>query len=180
LLLVISGCDTARNSAEPPPPPQAATLRAASSTASDAATAGAAIVAPDASVEPSLEGFWEAHYEAKKANVFLPAKVKDKGFEADDGKVASGPGSVEIVISSTGAVRGKVTGALGAGVLLGRAEDGALRTQLNPVDPRAPNAMTGTVVGLVKGDVILGKIAVAGPDATVVREAGIELRRQKK
>jgi hypothetical protein len=126
-----------------------------------------------------LEGDWAGQYQAQKASIVLPPNVRDRGFEADDGRIAAGPGSVELTISRGGLVRGKVLGSLGVGVLSGRAEDGALRTKLDPEDPRAPNAMSGTLVGVIRGDAILGKIAAAGPDATVVREASIELARKK-
>jgi hypothetical protein len=125
-----------------------------------------------------MAGTWEGRYEAKKGSVSLPPKVKDKALAADEGKTAVGPGTLELVIGPDGELHGKGRGALGACTLIGKAEEGTVRATLNPDDPRADGAMTGVFVGVRKGDVIRGEIHVAGPDATMVREASIELKRK--
>ena len=134
--------------------------------------------APPTGEGESLAGVWEGHFEAKKGSVSLPPKVKDKALAADEGKAAVGPGTVELVIGPKGELRGTARGALGACTLSGRAEEGMVRATLNPDDPRDPGAMTGVLVGVRKGDVIRGEIHVAGPDATMVREAAVELKRK--
>jgi hypothetical protein len=91
-----------------------------------------------------------------------------------------GAGKVELTISADGDVRGKASGALGNATLTGRADEGsaALRASWFPDDPTAPNAMTGVLIGFLKGGVVAAEIRVAGPDATLVRESKIELKRK--
>jgi hypothetical protein len=180
LSLSIAACDAAPDKDAPKPSATpAATAPAATAPASSAPAAAAAVTAPKpASPANLLAGTWEGSYDAKKGAVSLPPKVKDKALAADDGKAASGPGKVEITIGPDGAVQGKSTGALGACTLVGRAEEGTIRAKVNPDDPRAPGAMTGVFYGTLKEDTIKGELHVAGPDATVVRESAIELKRK--
>ena len=93
--------------------------------------ASASAAAPEA-----LAGSWAGSYDAKKGEVHLPPKVKDKAIAADDGKASSGPGSVELTIGPSGEVRGKTSGALGAGTLTGHAEGSTLRASIWPDDPQ--------------------------------------------
>ena len=173
--IVLSACDPAPERPDKNPPP-----RPAVASASTSASASAAIPAPSASATVKANagpaGTWEGTYEAKKGAVSLPPKVKDKALAADDGKKAAGPGTVEITIGAEGDVRGTMKGALGGGLITGKAEGGMLSTSVSPEDPRAPDAMFGVLVGTIKGDVIEGVIRVAGPDATIVREAPITLK----
>jgi hypothetical protein len=180
--LVLAACNhdaPDRPTKDPPPRPPALS-------ASDSASPGSAPAPPppasasaaDPGGAPAIAGAWEGAYDAKKGTVDLPAKVKDKGLAGDDGKAASGPGKIEITILPGGDVRGKGSGALGASTLTGRAEGGMLRATLMPDDPRAPNAMTGVLIGMVKGDAIHAEIHVAGPDGTVVREAQLDLKKK--
>ena len=49
----------------------------------------------------------------------------------------------------------------------------------NPDEIGAPDAMTGVLIGELKGDAIEAEIHVAGRDADVVREANFQLKRSK-
>jgi hypothetical protein len=93
--------------------------------------------------------------------------------------VAVGPGSVELTVLPDGEVRGKVGGALGAGSLTGKVDGGTIRAMVRPDDPFAPNAMTGILMGERKGDTVACEMHLAGPDATVIREAKVELTKKK-
>jgi hypothetical protein len=126
-----------------------------------------------------LAGSWAGTYDAKKGAVTLPPKVKDKALAADDGKAAAGPGSIEITVLPSGDVRGKMSGALGAGAVTGRVDGSTLRTVVRPDEPQEANAMTGIFVGERKGEIIACELRVAGPDATVIRESAVELKRKK-
>jgi hypothetical protein len=101
--------------------------------------------------------------------------VKDKGLAADDGKAAAGNGSVELTIGPGGEVRGKVSGALGAGTITGHAEGSTLRASIWADDP---NAMSGVLWGDRRGDVLACDLRVSGPDATVIRVSTFELKRK--
>lgn len=176
LALLLAACNNGpeKPGKEPPPRPP----EAPSASASAPPPASAALKPSPAPAASPFAGTWEGRYDAKKGAVTLPPKVKDKALAADDGKAASGPGSVEITIGEGGEVRGKAKGALGASTITGKVEDGMLRASLAPEDPRAADAMFGVLVGTIKDDAIHGEIHVAGPDATVVRESTIELKRK--
>jgi len=141
---------------------------------------GAARAAPSGSAELSgaLEGTWEGRYDAKKGTVGVPPGVKDKTWVTDDGKSVIGPGTISITVTSAGEVTGKGKGALGDSTLTGKAEGTTVRTSLLPDDPTTPQAMTGVMVAMLKDGVLRGEIRVAGPNATVVRESPIELKRK--
>lgn len=180
--IVLAGCeDHAPPSKDPPPRPGAASAAASDSAAAPGSAAAPAISASAAAPkgESDLAGTWEGAYEAKKGVISLPPKVKDKALAADDGKKASGAGTIEITIADTGEVKGSGKGALGVSTITGKIEETMLRATLLPEDPRAPGAMTGVLVGTRKGDVIKAEIHAAGPDATVVREASFELKKKK-
>ena len=108
----------------------------------------------------------------------MPAKVKDKVRRSDDGTTSVGAGTITLTIAADGELSGKVKGALGDATLRGRAEGGTVRASVFPDDPASPTAMTGVLVGMVKNDTIHADIRVAGPDATVVRESPVELKRK--
>jgi hypothetical protein len=172
---------------DPPPPPPRPAARTAETTTSSASAAPTptlptaaetASAAASASTAGGLAGVWEGRYEAKKGSVTLPPKVKDKGIAADDGKAAVGPGSIELTVLPSGEIRGKVTGALGAGSITGKVDGEVVRAMVRPDDPFAANAMTGVVVGERKGEAIACEMHVAGPDGTVIREAKVELKKK--
>lgn len=176
-LLALAACDGAPDKPDKSPPPRPPAPPSAS-----AAAPGSAAPLPTATASARAEagaaGSWEGSYDAKKGVVSLPPKVKDKALAADDGKRASGPGTVELTISDGGEVRGRIKGALGAGTVNGRVDEGMVRASIAPEDARAEGAMFGVLVGSLKGDVLKAEIHVAGPDATVVREATFELKRK--
>lgn len=189
VLGIVVGCQSGpdRPDKSPPLPPRpsaeasnAAAPSSSSAPPSDAPTTsqgpGATAVAPGG----AFTGAWQGAYDAKKGSVELPPKVKDKTRAADDGKAVAGAGKVELTISAEGEVRGKASGALGDATLTGKVDEGAgmLRASWFPDDNTAPNAMTGVLIGILKDAVIAAEIRVAGPDATLVRESKIELKRK--
>jgi hypothetical protein len=126
-----------------------------------------------------LAGTWEGGYDSRKGSVALPPKVKDKAIDADDGKSAAGKGSIELVISADGDIRGKMRGALGAAAIRGKVDGTVIRAIVQPDDPSAGNAMTGIFVGERRGETIACELHVAGPDGTIIRESTVELARKK-
>jgi hypothetical protein len=132
--------------------------------------------APEAAA--SLAGTWAGSYTSKRGEVEMPPKVTDKARSGDDGKIATGPGSLTLNIEPSGDVKGKNEGALGGATLSGKTEGDDVRCSFFPDDPLAKNAMFGIFHGKRQEDRIVGKIRVAGPDATVVREADVELRKK--
>lgn len=135
--------------------------------------AGATTASPEA-----LAGTWEGPYDAKKSRVDMPPGVKDDARTADDGKTAVGPGLVRITVTLDGDVSGKSEGALGASIIRGKLDGKMLRASFVPSNPLAKQAMTGVLIGLVKGDVIRAELKVAGPDALLVRQAIFDLKKK--
>src|SRR5262249_32834053 len=98
---------------------------------------------------------------------------------ADDGKAASGPGTVEITVTPAGDIHGKVTGAGGPASVTGEGDGTMIPAGVNPGEIHAPNAMTGTLVGPIKGEGVSAALHGGGPDGTVIREASFELKRKR-
>lgn len=160
-----------------PPRPNAGSVAAPAASGSAGPAASIALAAPG---ETSLAGTWEGSYDARKGAVVLPDRVKDKTRGNDDGKLMSGPGKVELTIAPSGEVRGKATGALGEARLTGKLDEAGtyLSVSWYPEDATRPNAMTGVLLGPIKDGVITAMIRVAGPDAVLVREAKVELKKR--
>jgi hypothetical protein len=174
-LAAFSSCKDAPprpDEAPPPPPPPTARSAPAASIPSAVPTDVPAAAAD------SLTGTWEGSYDAKKGTVGLPANVKDKTWSKDDGKIAVGPGTITVTITPSGDLTGKGKGALGASTLSGHVDGNVLRASVLPDDPLANAAMTGVLVGLLKEGELVGEIRVAGPDAAIVRESSIALKRK--
>jgi hypothetical protein len=148
-------------------------------TGQPAASSPAALPVAPSTVPGDLSGSWVGGYDAKKGAVLLPPKVKDKALAADDGKAAVGQGSIVITILPGGDVRGTMSGPLGAGAITGRVDGSTIRCVVRPDEPQAATAMTGIFIAERKGEVIAGELRVAGPDATVIRESAVELKRKK-
>jgi hypothetical protein len=126
-----------------------------------------------------IEGRWEGRYDSKKGTVALPPKLRDKALASDDGKAAVGQGAIEIDIAAGGDVLGKMSGALGAGTIIGKVDASTLRAGVRPDDPSAPNAMSGILTGERRGETFTCELRVAGPDGTMIRESTVELKRKK-
>jgi hypothetical protein len=183
LALSALGCESKPDLPEKGPPPLPPHPGAAGSVAAPAAPARggpAASIAVPAPGETGLAGTWEGSYDARKGAVVLPDRVKDKTRGKDDGKLMSGPGKVELTIAPSGEVRGKATGALGEARLTGKLDEAGtyLSVSWYPEDATRPNAMTGVLLGPIKDGVITAMIRVAGPDAVLVREAKVELKKR--
>jgi hypothetical protein len=152
---------------------------------SSAAVPSGKTPAPSASAAESpaetngLSGTWEGKYDAKKGDVEMPGKVKDKVRTKDDGKTAIGPGKITLTIKSDGELEGKTEGALGAGTLKGKkVDDDEVSGQFFPDDSLGKQAMYGMFEGKRKEGAIVGRIRVTSGDVTIVREAEFELKKQ--
>jgi hypothetical protein len=183
LSVLCASCDKSspKNDDRAPSPPEVASAPAP--TASAGVPEGKTTAAPIESAAPaegasSIAGTWEGKYTAKRGEVEMPPKVTDKVRAADDGKTATGPGTLTLTVEPAGDVKGKNEGALGAAMLSGKTEGDDVRCTFFPDDPLAKNAMFGIFSGKRDGDRIVGKIRVAGPDAALVREADVELRKK--
>jgi hypothetical protein len=192
-LLVVLGLAACDDGPAPPPlPPEPAPSQEPATIAPVPATTGDPSAAPSSAAADAgagadadggvpieaLAGKWEGAYDAKKGRISMPSGVRDDARTAEDGKQSSGPGLVQIEIATSGDVTGKSQGALGAAGIRGKMDGKMLRASFVPDDPLSPRAMTGVLIGLVKGDVIQAELRVAGPDALVVRQANFDLKKK--
>ncbi len=143
-----------------------------------ASAAPSAFAAPEIPVDATLVGTWEGSYDAKKGEVEMPSRVKDKVRSKDDGKMAIGAGTIKLVINKDNELEGTAEGALGASSVRGKVEGDEVRAQFFPTNPLDKQAMFGIVSGKRKDDRIDARIRVANGDASVVREADIVLRKK--
>lgn len=183
ILSLLWACNSApdKPDRDPPPPPQRLSAAAASATAPSASASAAPLPSQSAGASSdagALAGVWEGRYDAQKATMETHPKIKTREIGEDDGKRAAGPGTLEITIGRDGEVRGKGTGALGAVTITGEAKGVMLSTSVMPDDIRSPTAMSGTLIGELKGGVFHATLRVAGPNATIIRYSKVELKKK--
>ena len=180
LAVALAACGDAEPPRDPIPPAETATPTAAAIEPSASSSTSAPDAGADGGVSlADVAGAWEGSYEAKKGRVDMPSGVQDPARKADDGKAVSGPGSVKLTIEPDGDVVGKSQGALGNATIRGKIDGKMLRASFVPDDMLAPQAMTGVLVGIIKGDEIEAELRVAGPDAIVVRQANFAIAKKK-
>jgi hypothetical protein len=168
--------------APPPERPPAAPTPGGATQSSAPAQSAMALPPPTGAAASPAAGDWEGAFTAAKGTVHVPEGVKDPSREKDDGKTGVGPGKVSLTVSSDGEVNGSWTGSLGKDSLRGRVEVEGGRTMLRatamPDDPTAREAMSGILVGELKGDAFHAEIHVSAGDAVTVREATFDLKRR--
>ena len=144
------------------------------------ASASAARSAPPASASAAVSADgsvrWDGTYDAKKAKVETPDKVKDVTWKNDDGVAVSGEGKLVLSVRGT-AVEGTASGALGDQVVAGVSDGKAIRFAMTPKVSSTSNAMTCTgTIDLKDGD-YKGIARCVGANGAVVRKVTIELKR---
>ncbi len=136
-----------------------------------AASTSAVVEAPK---KPWFSGAFQGSYDAKLS----PVEVKTgavREWAADDGKLSSGPGKLELNIAADGTVDGSGDGSLGASHASGKVEDDTLRVTLAPSDS---SGLHGVLVATRDGDGFRGSIEASSGDSLKVRQAAIELKKQ--
>lgn len=155
------------------PPAVTPPMSAAPSGSAAPAASGSAPAAAPAGEKGSFEGT----FTSKVAKVTPPAEAKVKLWEKDPGKDGVGAGTIKLTISGR-VVSGEVTGALGALVVSGDLDDKVLTARLDPKDPNAQDAWTGTLTGKVEADGIAIVLRVASRNANLAREADAKLAKR--
>lgn len=140
-------------------------------------SAASSTSAPEAPPIPHA-GAWSGSFEAKKAPVTLDPGVKDRAWSADDGKAASGPGTLSLQIGREGAVTGELAGALGAGTITGWVDGDRMTATFAPKSADSEPSMAGTLVLDAKDGAWTGSLRASSGDAVLVRAATVELKRQ--
>ncbi|NUP09946.1 MAG: hypothetical protein HOW73_28190 [Polyangiaceae bacterium] len=122
-------------------------------------------------------GSWKGTFDAKKAPVSLDPGVVERSWKADDGKAASGPGTIQLVVAPDGIVTGDLSGSLGEAKLTGFVEERRLTATFTPSSQDADPAMHGTINLEAGADDWSGELRASSGDATLVRSSTLTLKR---
>lgn len=147
---------------------------AAASAARVAAPASNA-AAPPSAPNPWYEGRWAGTYEAALQRIELQLGGV-RAWKEDDGKAASGPGTLTVSVTPDGIATGESDGPLGALLVSGTADEERLRLTLSPRNDD-PNAFRGTLVAEGKEGLAKGALSASSGDSLTVRKAVVELRK---
>ena len=147
---------------------------------SEAKPTASASASPSASAAPApqrawFEGAWQGAFVAERHRIELPAGAV-KEWKDDDGKRASGPNTLELAIADDGVVTGTSSGALGALVVRGRADDDRLAASLSSDEP---NGFHGSFLALKTAEGMSGNVSASSGDSLLVRHGAVVLTRAK-
>lgn len=125
---------------------------------------------------------WKGTYKSKVGAVTPPKEAAVEVWAKDPGTAAIGEGTISLTITPVPSgkfsrVLGEGKGALGDLVISGTLDADGLTARIDAKDPKAPNAMSGTLSGKQDGAKIEATLRVSGRDANVVREAAVTLTR---
>ena len=139
------------------------------------APAAAAPSAPPAPVQAWYEGAWQGAFQAELFRVELPVGgVKE--WKQDDGKHATGPGTLKLEIGRDGHVSGSASGALGELIASGQADTDRLALSLSSA---TPDGFHGVVLATQTPDGMRGTLSASSADSLVVRKGDVTLTRVK-
>lgn len=154
-------------------PDSSANVASSASAAAPLASASAE-VATAAKAKPWYAGEFQGAYEAKLAPVDVKVGAV-REWSKDDGKAASGPGTLDLKIGDDGVVDGTGEGALGPSHASGKVEDDTLRVVLAPNET---TGLRGVLVASKDGAGFKGSIEASSGDSLTVRQAPIELKKK--
>jgi hypothetical protein len=110
-------------------------------------------------------------YTAKASTVDVP-NARWKGD--DDGKIGIGTGTITLTVAPEKSVTGTVSGALGDGLLFGRADGDTITGTMIPKTPSA-DSFYGTFVATTKDGATKGKLMASRSNAGALREVDFSL-----
>jgi hypothetical protein len=161
LLLVATACQQS-----PTPAPGAA-----SSTPTPASAAPAAAVA--APTKAWFEGAWQGAFEAELFRVEVPVGGM-KEWKQDDGKQASGEGTLSLHAEADGSVTGSASGALGTLSVSGHVDGDRVALQVASTDP---GGFHGLILAAQTPEGMQGTLSASSADSLQVRKAAVTLAR---
>lgn len=121
------------------------------------------------------EGRWAGTYEAALQRIELEVGGV-RAWKEDDGKAASGPGTLTVSVTPEGIATGESDGPLGPLHVSGTADAERLRLTLSPRGD-APNGFRGTLVAEGKDGLAKGALSASSGDSLTVRKGTVELRK---
>lgn len=159
LLPLLAACQKA------PPPSEAAPNASAAASATPVASA--------ATPRAWFEGPWQGSFQAELSRVEL-AVGGVKEWKQDDGKRASGPGTLKLLIGPDGAVTGTGSGALGELTASGRADGDRVALSLSSAEP---DGFHGVVLASQTPEGMRGTLNASSADSLQVRKADVTFAR---
>jgi hypothetical protein len=160
LLLSATACQQA-----PKPTPTATTPSALASS-----SASAAVPAP---AKPWFEGAWQGVFRAELFRIELSVGgVKE--WKQDDGKQASGEGTLTLQAAADGTVTGTAHGALGDLSVAGRADGDRVALTLSAADA---SGFHGLILASQTPEGMKGTLNASSGDSLQVRQASVTLTR---
>jgi hypothetical protein len=156
----------------------AACQRAPQSDAAPVASTNVAAVSATASAAPApsrawFEGPWNGRFQSELLRI-EPAAGSVKEWKLDDGKHASGPGTLKLLVSADGTVQGSASGALGELVVSGRADVDRVALTLTGAEP---DGFHGVVLAAQTPEGMQGTLNASSADSLQVRQAKVALTR---
>jgi hypothetical protein len=161
VLSLLAACERAPKSDSAPAP-----------SAAPSASLAVASATPVAS-HPWFEGAWQGTFNAELSRIEL-AVGGVKEWKQDEGKLASGPGKLQLQIAADGAVSGSASGALGDLHVTGQADADRVALTLTSA---APEGFHGFVLASPAADGMQGALSASSADSLQVRKAAVTLTR---
>ena len=120
-----------------------------------------------------FEGVWQGSFQAELFRIeLLAGGVKE--WKQDDGKRASGAGTLELSIAADGSVTGSASGALGKLAASGRADGDRVALSLSSTEPEG---FHGVVLASQTPEGMRGTLSASSGDSLQVRKADVTLAR---
>lgn len=167
VLLLAFGCE------KPAPPPAPAASASAVPVAS-------APPPPPPSAKPAEQsasaGKWSGSYEAQHYQIEVPKGEGAREWATDDGGAHAGKGSISLVVSEDGEIRGSSSGALGEHSVVGEVDGETFRVRFAPKQP-GDRAFGGFTILTREGQAMKGRLQASTGDSKTVRDALISVSR---
>jgi hypothetical protein len=145
----------------------------ASASPSASAKVVASAVTSAAVTHAWFEGAWQGSFQAELLRIEL-ATGGVKEWKQDDGKPASGPGQLKLVVSADGSVSGSASGALGELAVNGHVDGDRAALTLASADP---DGFHGFVMATQTPEGMQGTLNASSADSLQVRQAKVTFTR---
>lgn len=152
---------------------------------SDTAPAAGSSARPTASVAPKPKpwyvGRWSGAYRAERDVIDMTVKQgAPPAWGKDNGRRATGPGTLSLDVDDHGRITGTLIGPLGKLRAQGAVQGDQLRVRLSTTDPRKLTAFNGELVATRDGDAARGHLHVSTGDSLTLRDGPVVLRKGAK
>lgn len=140
--------------------------------ASSSAPAPAVSATAPAPAKAWFEGTWQGAFQAELLRVETVGGVK--AWKEDDGKLASGEGTLSLQVAADGSVTGSAGGALGTLAVAGRVDGDRAALTFASAEP---NGFHGVILASQTPEGMKGTLNASSADSLQVRKASVTLTR---